>query len=237
MQKIRVLTYNLLFNKALPHLKLLIQEVSPDLVGLQEVDFQEEVLNDLEKLGYKLGAKAISFTKFGKKYSILTLYKTTSLNLSKFNYLNLPRNIYEKVLHLLKKSPFPRSFTTSYFSKNNTDFLHLNVHLSPWSTDGAKVKQIKKLFDSVKNTSLPTIITGDFNFPYGKRRFEYLLKQYDLKEATANLTFTQETKLFKLIPIRLKLDYILYKNLKHIKTQKLPKNSSDHYPILAEFEL
>ena len=237
MRKIKVLSYNLLFNKALNHLIYILKNYSPDLVGLQEIYLDEEIIKILEKLQYKIGARAISFTKFGKKYSILTLYKTTHLALSKFNYLNLPRNIYEKALYFLKKSPFPRSFTTSYFSTTSTNLLHLNVHLSPWSTDGGKVKQIKMLFDSVKNATLPTIITGDFNFPYGRRRFEYLLKQYNLKEATANLTFTQEAKLLRLIPIRLKLDYILYRNLKHIKTQRLPKNSSDHYPILTEFEL
>ena len=112
-----------------------------------------------------------------------------------------------------------------------------NVHLSPWSTDGEKIKQIRRLFEETKKVSPPIVITGDFNYPYGKRRFENLLKEYNFKEATKNITFTQEAKVFKILPIRLKLDYILYKGLKHSKTVRLPRNGSDHYPILAFFEL
>ena len=240
MKKIKVLTYNLLYGKAFPHLEKIITKNFPDIIGVQEIEERQVKnfpLNKSINFAYELAASSHSFNKFGKNYNIATFYNKKTLKFSSFNYLNLPRNIYEKILYFLKKSPFPRSFISSYFLKDSTKFLHINLHLSPWSTDGAKVRQIKKIFESISSLSLPIIITGDFNFPYGKKRFELLLKEYNLKEATKNLSFTEESKILKIIPVRLKLDYILYRGMKLIKTTRLEKNSSDHYPILAEFEI
>ena len=235
--EIKILSYNLFFNKAVEDLIYILKKYQPDIVGLQEVQIKNNLQKAFKNIGYTIGASSHSFTKFGIEYKILTLYNTKKVKFSKFNYLNLPRNMYEKLLYVLRKSPLPRSFTLSFFSKAGKEFAHINVHLSPWSTDGAKVKQIRKLFESTKKIKVPFVISGDFNFPYGRRRFEFLLQQYNLNEATKDLFYTQESRILKILPIRLKLDYILFKNLKHIQTKRLSKLTSDHYPILSSFYL
>lgn len=237
MAKIKVLSYNLFYGKALSHLKNLIKKEAPDVVGLQEIEEKKDINREFSNLKYNVAISSHSFKKFGKIFNITTLYKTNSVKLSYFNYFNLPRSIYEKLLYFLKKSPLPRSFTVTYFLKNSKQFLHINIHISPWSADGEKIRQIKQVLNFVSSTTLPVVITGDFNYPYGKKRLEYLLQQYEINEATKNLKFTQESKILRIIPIRMKLDYIFYKKMKLIKTLRLEKNTSDHYPILSEFEL
>ncbi len=82
------------------------------------------------------------------------------------------------------------------------------------------------------------MIAGDFNYPYGRKKFEETLKKYKLKEATDNIFFTSVQKILRILPVKLKLDYVLYnKHLKLVSNKRIDIRHSDHYPILTSFEI
>ena len=113
-----------------------------------------------------------------------------------------------------------------------------NIHLSPFATNQLRIKQINNTFGDMDLTSKNAIIiAGDFNYPYGRRRFEEEIKKNKLKESTRNINFTLEKRILSRISVKLKLDYILYKKLKRISNEKLKTFKSDHFPILSTFNV
>ena len=81
------------------------------------------------------------------------------------------------------------------------------------------------------------IVVGDFNYPYGRKKFESFIREFNLTEATSNLFYTLEQGFLKWFSVKLKLDYVLYRNITHIETTRLPLRLSDHFPICVTFEL
>lgn len=236
-----VLTYNLLYNKALDKTKFFLPQLSPEIVCFQELETKEASFKKIEQLGYRLGDFSNSFIKFGKIYGIATFYNPRSFILNSSNILNLPRSIYEFFLSLFRTKNVPRTvLKTTFIHKGTKKLLTVyNLHLTSWGTDGARAKQIRKIlqgFDKEINKN-PFIVMGDFNYPYGRKRFEKLIEKGNLKEATKNLFYTFERKVFRFIPIRLKTDYILYRNLELVGNKRIEKKYSDHFPIMAEFRL
>ena len=128
-----------------------------------------------------------------------------------------------------------------------TDFLFLplkkkvtiyNLHLTPFATNGIRIKQLKETLNDIDNKSKnPIIITGDFNYPYGRKKFETLIHKFNLKEATNNIFHTIDIHIFWLFHYRVKLDYVLYKNIVNTFTKKIHIRQSDHFPILSIFKI
>ena len=238
--KFKLLTYNTLFSKGLSDIKDIITNKKIDILCLQEVDTDEKKLNQLEKFGFRLADYSNSFIKFGKIYGVATYYDPKRFKIKKNTVFNLPRSFYEMFLFILKNGNKSRTVLQTQLEckQCNKSIFIYNAHLSPLtSSNGTRMKQIESFLPSINGKKNSTIIAGDFNFSYNKKRFEKIIKKYNLKEATNNLNYTHSTKILKIFPIRLKLDYILYRNLKNIKTERLQQVSSDHIPILSEFEI
>ncbi len=237
--RISVLTYNLLFNQALTPLKDLIKKYRPDIICLQEVLTDEDNLNQLVFNSYKLADFSNSFIKAHDIFGIATYYNSKRLIFDESDIYNLPRSWLEAFLVFFRGSNDPRNvLKTEFKTKNGKKIAIYVVHLTPWATAKAKLRQIRETIDVFKSDySTPTIITGDFNYPYGRKQFEKLINEAGLKESTNNIVHTLEAHYFKFFNIRFKLDYVLYKKVKHIRTERLPYRFSDHYPILATFEV
>lgn len=236
----RLLTYNLLFNGAVPDIAQIIQDERPDVICLQEIQTAEENLCFLETQGYKLADYSNSFVEKGTIYGIATYYNAEVLKVVETESSDLPRGLGELILVILRGVSYNRTIIRTEFVdvKTNKPLTIYNVHFSPWATNGIRVKQLKLTLSDTQNvTDKPIVIAGDFNYPYGRKKFEEIIEESGLKEATNNLFFTLERRYFKFLSIKMKLDYILYKNLKHHSTKKMPSYSSDHFPILAEFEI
>jgi endonuclease/exonuclease/phosphatase (EEP) superfamily protein YafD len=113
-----------------------------------------------------------------------------------------------------------------------------NIHLTPIATNQLRIRQINNTFGDLNlNNKNAIIIAGDFNYPYGRRRFEQEIHKYNLKEATNNLNFTMEKRILNRISVKLKLDYVLYKKLKCVSNEKLLIYRSDHFPVLSTFKI
>ncbi|MDH7476126.1 MAG: endonuclease/exonuclease/phosphatase family protein [Microgenomates group bacterium] len=237
-----LLTYNVLFNQACDFLGQVFKDCQPDVFCLQEVETNEANLKKIEKLGYRLADYSNSFIKFAKILGVATYYNSKKLEFIESKTIRLPYSIYEVFLIILRGGNRPRTVLKTDFIEKETGkkFTLYNVHFSTWATNQARNRQIIETINSIDPEiidRMPTIIAGDFNYPYGRKKFESIIKNHHFKEATNNLFFTFETKIFGLFKIKLKDDYILYRNIKLLKTKRIYFRKSDHYPIFARFEL
>lgn len=258
-----ILTYNVLYNSAFTHLKDLLIKHKPDIICLQEVDTNESNLKQIERYGYRLADYSNSFFRFDKIYGIATFYSSNSFKVMNSSTMRLPRSIYELFLYiirLLKGGNKPRTVL-------HTEFIHLNTkrklavyntHLTLIATNQGRVKHLKKIihFTTQDHKPISTIFTGDFNyFPYSRKLLESLMDSYGFKEATKLINYTSRLSpngqfekfnyfqkicsriIQKIFSNRFKLDYMFYKKLTLIETKRIESNLSDHYPILAKFQI
>ncbi len=234
-----VLTYNLLYNRATKQLKSVLAETKPDLIFFQEIITKEEDLQTIENAGYRLAEFSNSFIRrSGQIFGVATFYNPKVFSPVHSRSIDLPAGALEALIFLLRRGEVPRTVleTEFVFKQTKKKLVTYNIHLSAAAMNTVRQKQILSAFHELKlDKKLPIIIAGDFNYPYNRKDFEDLIKEYNLKEATNNLAFT--SRFLKIAPLKLKLDYILYKNLLSIETKRVDIKLSDHYPILSIFSL
>lgn len=253
-----LLTYNTLLSDAVAGLEKICGEKNPDIICLQEVDTTPATFAKIEKLGYRLADFSNAFVKFGRIYGVATFYRESMFEFTESKVIFLPKGVIEIVAFILrifqtglrKRTVLRTDFVSKSTKKELTVY---NIHLSAHGTNHIRLKQIKTTLDDVKlnETTDPTILTGDFNYPIGRKRLEELLRTYDFREATNTIFFTMGGWLkhytffeklfagpfFKIMKHRLKLDYVFYKNLKARSAEKIDAQYSDHYPVFARFTL
>lgn len=257
-----LLTYNVLYNEAFPGLKEIIGTFRPDILCLQEVDTSENNLQAIERYGYTLADYSNSFIKFHRIFGVATFYYKNKLVFSGSSIVQLPRNIYEiisLIIRVLRGQDIPRTVLHTEFElkQGKQKIVIYNTHLAVFETNGARVRQLKKILDFADtHKKLPLCITGDLNYaPYRRKRLEKLMQKHGLREATASIPYTfQATRdgnferfnfLQKIMVLvgrifhtdKLKVDYMFYKNLRLKKIQRIEVHFSDHFPILAHFKI
>lgn len=253
-----LLTYNTLFSDAVVGLKKICDAQHPDIICLQEVDTTDKTFKKVEQLGYKLADYSNAFIKNGHIYGVATFYNPTKFEFLDSKVIFLQKGIMEIIAYLLrifKTGNKPRTVLKTDFicKKIGKEIAVYNIHLSPYGTNSIRLKQIHTTLADVKlvDTDRPTILTGDFNYPYGRKKLEALMGEYDMKEATNTIFFTTEGSLkhysfiekilgsivFKFFKHKLKLDYIFYKNCISLFAKKVDVQYSDHYPVFAVFKL
>lgn len=235
-----LITYNTLFNKAFPYLETIFIQEQIDIVCLQEIETNEEYLKNFKTLSLSLADFSNSFIKFGKIFGNVTLYNPSRFKFVDSGLISLPRSFLEIFLILIRGFNKPRTVLKTEFIeiKTGKKILVYNVHFTPWATNGIRIRQIKETLrdtQNIKNKSI--IITGDFNFPYGRKKLGKIFHQHGFKEATDNIFITFYGSLYRFLKRWSKLDYIFYKGLKKISSKKVICKHSDHYPIIAKFEL
>ncbi len=236
---IKVLTYNLHYNKALPKVDTLLVGGKPDVIFLQEVRHDTAHLQTIERLGYELADFSVSFRHGTRVYGVATFYNPKTLALRSTQTFSLPSSLYQHLFFIAHLKKSPRTVLKSVFqTKQKLQLITYNIHLTPVALNGLRMKQIYNTFEDLHlHTDQAVIIAGDFNYPYGRRKLESVLEEYELREATQNITHTHEHNILNIAKIPLKLDYIFYKNLTLVETKKLDVKHSDHYPILCELKL
>lgn len=219
--KFSVLIYNLDLNKAQSMLISLIEENKPDIIAVQEIKTSEQDLQLIKDCGYDLADYSNSFIKFNKIFGVATFYNPRLFTSTESASINLPFSIYEFFQFIFKGGRRQRTVlqTELVCKKNKKHLVIYNLHLSPFSTNTLRIKQLQETLQSLNLQNIPSLILGDFNYPYGRKKFEGIFNKYGLKEATYGIFHTFKSS-FPFFPIKLKLDYILYQNLKHKKTKK-----------------
>lgn len=236
--KFSVMTYNLDFNSALEGSLKLIKKESPDFLCLQEINTSEKNLEKVENLGYTLIDFANSRVKWGKIFGVATFYKNPRIEPIESKGLNLPSGIFEAVEFFLKGGRLQRTILTSQCKVGKETLTIVNIHLSPYSTNSLRDKQLHSTFKELRlHEDKPVVILGDFNYPYNRSKFEEIFKKYDLSEATTSIFNTFKSKIRILPFVKFKLDYVLFKGLKHNKTERINTHYSDHVPIISTFSI
>ncbi|OGK64363.1 hypothetical protein A2313_01290 [Candidatus Roizmanbacteria bacterium RIFOXYB2_FULL_41_10] len=241
-QSFLVLSYNLCFGKAFPDLFKLFAEHRPDIVCLQEFVVSEAFISQLEKAGYELADYSHTFFKHFRLYSVATFYNQKTIKHNNGTTISLSRGLYESILFILRIGRTVRTALNNNFilKKNQAAFRVCNVHLTAMqSTNPVRVKQLQIALGFLKDNgqSTPTIVMGDFNYVYKRKVLEKIFEKENYHEATNNLFYSLEWIILKFFKFHSKPDYIWYRNLKKIKTIRLNRGLSDHFPILTEFGL
>jgi endonuclease/exonuclease/phosphatase family metal-dependent hydrolase len=217
-----------------------LKKEKPDIFCVQEFELNGETVQLIEKAGYKLADYSHSFFKHLRFYSIATFYNPETVTHNNGEAISLSRSFYEFILFLFRWGKTSRTALKTQFIikavKQAVDVY--NVHLTPffYGTNSVRNRQLEKILTRVQISKIPTIITGDFNYAIRRRSLDLLFKKYELEEATKELLFTMYAKVFfNLFTVRFKADYIVYKKLMNVRTEKVDIKTSDHYPIWAEF--
>ena len=252
-----LLTYNTLLNDAQKGLHSIFKKYSPDIVCLQEIDTHEKNIEKIEKLGYELADYSNGFIKFGTVFGVATFIKAGIGRCVESKSITLPRGIGEAIafiLRIFKTKKKDRTVLKTEFvlGTGTHKVLIYNIHLSAHGANGIRIKQLEKtLGDIQKISTIPTILVGDFNYPFGRKKLEEVMTAHGFSEATNTIFFTTDGKLLyytfvEKILMRIfqffigkesKLDYIFYKNCKAISTIRIDASFSDHFPLLAKFEI
>lgn len=252
-----LLTYNTLLSDAQRGLRAIFQTYTPDIACLQEIDTNEYNLEQIEHADYRLADYSNGFIKFGKVYGVATFFSPKTISFSSSKSINLPRGYLEIlsfVLRIFRTKKKDRTVLRTKFSFKNSDkkIIVYNIHLSAHGTNGIRLKQLKKTLDDIAHENgYPTILVGDFNYPYGRKKLEDLMHENGFIEATNNIQFTSDGKLlhysfFEKILARIlqlifgknhKLDYVFYKNCTSLSTLRIDVPYSDHFPIITKFEI
>ena len=168
-------------------------------------------------------------------FSVATFYKAKKVVLSGSGTIFLPRGIWE-VIELIWRGFSRRLVISTHFLVDGQALSLFNVHLSPYSANSLRNKQLFKTLEEAYLADSPTIILGDFNYPYNRSHLESLFLKYEFKEASNNILHTFY-KTVRFLPIKFKLDYIFYRRLENIQTKKINAFTTDHTPIIATFRI
>lgn len=173
MQKLKILCLNcfgspISFNRSL-RFKLIakeIEELSPDLVMLQEVitpGYKKILSNELSKFDWKFYSNRNGFLESG---GLIMLSKKLEIQNLKFHKFNEQGPIY---FLSLTDRVLGKGFQTASIKFNNKDILIINTHLLCLYSKGAKdinaqQKQFNQLTNFIKNQKINNVVlSGDLN--------------------------------------------------------------------------
>lgn len=146
-----------------------------------------------------------------------------------------PRSIKEIFNGTFKyKSITPRIITEAILDVEGTKVKFLNTHLS-LHLNSIKKLQLRKIKKMIKSSTIPVVLTGDFNTNIEDRMFSNFIKELEvigLKRVEINVkTFRRGNK-------HLAIDHVFIPNNWKVKYYKILDdkylaNYSDHYPVLV----
>ena len=227
-----------LFNDNLTLIDILLVDLNPDFVGIQEVDFKAKRSFEVNQMyeiarsgGFNYAAMAINWDKkyvpfpyglpnihFGQVYSgqaILSKYKIIENNL---NVLIKPlgKPFYYNAFYLDRIAQIVK------ININETEIILINVHLEAFDvpTREKQAETLLKLYREYAD-KYPVLLFGDFNStppnaanPYAiEQTMNTLLSEPGLRAAISDSTYLANEQAYFTYDSRnpdIKIDYILY---------------------------
>jgi len=191
---------------------------------------QESVLNNLDNSIFKNANRFEWIMACSHKYrisQIITGLKTGCV----------AKSCSQEFLHSPDKEPLVNTsklmLATTYSLENSLNqLLVLNVHAINFVTLKKYTRHINQILSVIQHHTGPIILAGDFNC-WNAARLEFLFGRIK-NEGLTVVALEREPRWHHL---NHHLDYIFYRDLHLIKAETLfDINSSDHYPIIAEFK-
>lgn len=97
-----------------------------------------------------------------------------------------------------------------------------------------RINAVKTLCDIIDETELPVILMGDFNSTPDDK---ILTPLFERLNDTDSVSMNPDNATYASYKPEIKIDYILYRGIKCTFAKTITEIISDHFPIIAEFEL
>lgn len=235
-QIIRVLSYNILHGATttgqhdLNVVARVINEVDPDIIALQEVDFRTNRSKQLDiatELAVKTGmvpafAKAVDYD--GGEYGQAILSRWTFARTRKIALPGQPEK--EPRIAIEAVIPLPSGDTIQF----------IGTHLDHVKDDEDRKSQAQELNKLLVNNSFPVILAGDFNDVPGSATINKLQSKWS---AAYNIKDPEPT--FPSHAPRVKIDYVMFSPKARWKVRETKvicdEIASDHCAYLVVLEL
>lgn len=229
---ISLLSYNVEYGKNLDQIYKWIAslDLKPQIICLQE--FPEKEIENLEKNKLhenQLVHFAQGLSNKDEIFGELTIIDSSSIKVLKVNYLDFGRDNLES---FYKRKVIKRSAIINELKISDKTFSLANVHLTPLSLHGYRRKQLSKVIEKTALES--SVIVGDFNYSslLNRNGLITFMEKFDYKLAGEKLV----TNKYK-YKIPQQLDYVFYKNMDFSEMKVFDLPYSDHFPVLATFEV
>ena len=231
---VRVLTFNIYHGETmkgdfdLDLIAKVIRSVRPDLVALQEVDFNTNRAKKMDlatELGYRTGlaplfGATMSFDGGEYGLGILSAYSFVSSG-----------------VHALGSQPGnePRAALEAKVVLKSGDAIQfISTHLNHTRDETDRINQANKLNDLFAKEDKPAILAGDLNARPESKTMEILLREWS-QSCRENIPTAPS------VDPRAKIDYVLFRpanRWKVLETRVIDEEvASDHRPVLSVMEL
>lgn len=227
-----VLSYNVEYGKKLDDIYKWIKSLDskPQIICFQE--FPEDEVEKINK-NKIFNNQSIFFAKGlsakEKFYGELTVIDSDKLKLIESKYIDFGPDHLES---LFKRKVIKRSAIIIEFKMHDNVYSLANIHLTPASLHSKRRKQLTKVIEESRVPN--SIIVGDFNYSslLNKKGLITFMDKFGFLLAGENLI----TNKYK-YKIPQQLDYVFYKNVKHLNTEVFDLPYSDHFPVLSQFKV
>ncbi|MCW8995156.1 MAG: endonuclease/exonuclease/phosphatase family protein, partial [Psychromonas sp.] len=205
--------------------KMLIEKYTPEIILLQECQFQQGLENifHIEHYGFIFAPNFLDIFK-NRHSGVLTASTANHQSVSV-----IKSHAFEPLIKI------PKIFlsTTYGIDKHSKELLVLNIHAINFVGFWKFISQVQQLEYSIRSHNGPIILSGDFN-TWSKRRshvLDQILTGCGLKKVQFDKTHSKNIKKFL---FKTPLDHIYYKDLElDTVPEALKTQSSDHNPLLV----
>lgn len=201
------------------------QSLSPDIVGLVEVDtgsIRSRNVNQAEVIATALGHKSSYETKYGSN----SLNQLLPIIRKQGNAFLAAPTIHNERFHY-----FDTGIKKLIIELELTDVAIFLVHLSLKYRH--RHLQLRHLYDLVEQTDKPAMVIGDFNTFWGQDEIYLFQRATGLKSANVDALPSYPSR-----SPRRELDFILYQDGISIDHFSVPDVTlSDHLPLVCDFHV
>ncbi|MDG2108066.1 MAG: endonuclease/exonuclease/phosphatase family protein [Woeseiaceae bacterium] len=209
----------------LPDITRFIKSVDPDIVGLIEIDtgsVRSRRINQAEKIAADLSMNTSYETKYGEK----SINKILPIIRKQGNAFLTARRVHNEKFHYFDTG-IKRLIIELELEHYSIFLVHLSLKYRH------RHLQLRRLYDLIKNTKKPVIVTGDFNTFWGESEIYLFMEAAKLSSANEKGIPTYPSRSPKK-----ELDFVLHQDGIDVTGFEVPDiRLSDHRPIICDFEL
>jgi endonuclease/exonuclease/phosphatase family metal-dependent hydrolase len=209
----------------LPEITAFIQQQSPDIVGLIEVDtgsIRSRKVNQAERIAGALGMNS----SFEIKYGEFSINQMLPIIRKQGNAFLAAPSVHGETFHY-----FDTGIKRLIIEMEMEEFAVFLVHLSLKYRH--RHLQLRRLYDLIEVTKKPVIVAGDFNTFWGRNEIYLFMKAAGLRSANIDGMPSYPSR-----SPRKELDFILYQDGIRVTHFEIPRvRYSDHLPLICDFEI
>ena len=233
---IRVMTYNIHVGIGmdkkldLPRIAAVINQQTPDLVGLQEVDRGVERTQRIDEI-----AELAKLTKMNYDFAFNLRYQGGQYGvaiLSRFPIRSMDHRLYQNLREAER-----RGFIRGEISLAGVTVNFVTTHLD-YQFDDGRLFEAQQLLTALKDVQGPLIVVGDFNdVPSGNA---YKLMREFFTDAWSEAHQTDEGFSYPADKPAKRIDYIFSRSTDRLRVKRtwiVNTLASDHVPVVADLEI